>query len=305
MNAVTNSTLAFFARSRLQMGGLREQAEALQARLATGERIARSSDDPLAASRLRGLERMQQLGAVDAANAKRASEDLTLAGSSLESVSADIIRVRELAVWAATDTISSTEREAIASEIEGLRLRILDTANALDGGGNALFGGEGSGRAYELDAGGTASYIGTATSGVIDLGQGQSVIRGLTGPEVFEFTNGGAATDVFAFLADFAAALRGGAADPTAAARDAIGGLDEALDTVTRAQTVAGSRVAWLDIVQDRQVDQSFTRSQQIADTGGVDFASTIAELQQLLTVLEASQASFARLSNLNLFNEI
>ena len=100
-------------------------------------------------------------------------------------------------------------------------------------------------------------------------------------------------------------ALRGGAADPAAAARDALGTLDTALDTVTRAQTVTGARADWLDIVQDRQVDQSFARTSEIADTGGVEFASTIAELQQLLTVLEASQASFSRLSNLSLFNQI
>lgn len=305
MSTVTNSTLAFYSRSRLQMSGLREQAETLQARLATGERIARSSDDPLAASKLRTLQRTQQLSEVDAANARRASEDLTLASGGLESLASDLIRVRELAVWAATDTIGEVERDSIASEIESLRLRILDTANGLDGSGNALFGGEGSGKAYELDATGAAVYVGTATSGMIDLGQGQSVTRGFTGPEVFEFTDGGVPTDVFAFLANFAAALRGGAADPAVAARDAMSGLDEALETATRAQTVAGSRIAWLDIVQERQVDQSFTRSQQIADTGGVDFSSTIAELQQLLTVLEASQASFARLSNLSLFNEI
>lgn len=305
MSTVTNSTLAFYSRSRLQMSGLREQAETLQARLATGERIARSSDDPLAASKLRTLQRTQQLSEVDAGNARRASEDLTLASGGLESLASDLIRVRELAVWAATDTIGEVERDSIASEIESLRLRILDTANGLDGSGNALFGGEGSGKAYELDATGAAVYVGTGTSGMIDLGQGQSVTRGFTGPEVFEFTDGGVPTDVFAFLANFAAALRGGAADPAVAARDAMSGLDEALETATRAQTVAGSRIAWLDIVQERQVDQSFTRSQQIADTGGVDFSSTIAELQQLLTVLEASQASFARLSNLSLFNEI
>ncbi len=305
MSAVTNSTLAFYSRSRLQMGGIREEAETLQARLSTGERLSRASDDPVAASRLRTLQRAEQLGKVDAANARRASEDLQVTAGSLESVANDLVRVRELAVWAATETIGVSERNAIAAEIDDLRLRILDAANALDSSGNAVFGGEGSGSAYAVDGGGAATYIGTATSSTIDLGQGQSVTRGFTGPEVFAFTDGGTATDVFAHLADFAAAIRGGAADPAAAARDAMGGLDEALETVTRAQTVTGARVAWLDVVQDRQVDQSFARSQTIADTGGVDFASTVAELQQLLTVLEASQASFSRLSNLSLFNQI
>lgn len=305
MNMVTNSTLAFYARSRMQIGGLRQEAETLQGQLSTGERLARSSDDPVAASRLRTLQRAEQLGKVNAANARRASEDLQVTAGSLDSVANDLVRVRELAVWAATETIGAAERDAIATEIDSLRLRMLDAANALDSSGSAVFGGEGSGRAYEVDGSGAIVYVGTASSGTVDLGQGQSVTRGFTGPEVFNLANGGTPTDVFAHLAALANALRGGAADPAAAARDAMGGLDEALENVTRSQTVTGARVAWLDVVQDRQVDQSFARSQQIADTGDVDFASTIAELQQLLTVLEASQASFSRIANLSLFDQI
>ncbi|MFB0613801.1 flagellin N-terminal helical domain-containing protein [Aurantiacibacter poecillastricola] len=305
MSLVTNSTLAFHARSRLQMGGLRERAEALQGQLSSGKRLARSSDDPVAASRLRTLQRAERLGGIDSANAARASQDLTATGDALESIAGDLIRARELAVFAASDTLSDNQREAIATEIDSLRLRIFDTANATGSSGNALFGGEGSGAAYEITAGGAIAYIGTASAGSLDLGQGQSVERGFTGPEVFTYPSAGGPGDIFNELATLAAAIRGGAADPAAAARDAMGGLDDALDTVTRAQTITGSRVAWLDVVQDREVDQSFTRTQQMADTGGVEFASTIAELQQLLTVLEASQAGFARLSNLSLFDKI
>ena len=305
MNPVTNSTLGFQSRSLFQMGSLREQAETLQARIATGERLERSSDDPVGASRLRALQRMQQLGEVDAVNASHASDALTLSANSLDAVAADIIRARELAVWASSDTIGDTARKAIATEIEDLRLRILDSANTLDSSGNALFGGEGSGKAYKLNGSGAVAYIGTPQSGEIDLGQGQNVTRGLTGPQVFEFNDNGTPSDIFAHLAALSAALNGGSSDPAAAARAAMSGLDEALESVTRAQTVVGSRVDWLDIVQDRQVDQSFTRARQIADTGGVDFASTIAELQRLLTVLEASQLGFTRLSNLSLFNQI
>lgn len=305
MFGVTNSTLAFYRRSQGYMGTLRTTAEDLQSQLSTGERLDRSSQDPVAASRLRVLSRADRLGTINADNAKHASDDLQLAASALESIGADLIRARELALWAASDTLGDAERETIGAELDQLRLRLLTSANAVDGSGNALFGGEGAGRAYAIDAAGTVTYIGTGSSGEIDLGQGQSIIRGLTGPEVFEFTTGGAATDTFAFIAALAAALQGGSTDPAAAARDALPGMDDALEQLTRAQTVAGARIAWIDVIQDRQVDQSQSRASQIADNGGVDFASTVAELQQILTVLEASQAGFARLSNLSLFDQI
>jgi flagellar hook-associated protein 3 FlgL len=41
----------------------------------------------------------------------------------------------------------------------------------------------------------------------------------------------------------------------------------------------------------------------QQASIGGADLASTMTRLQEISTVLEASQASFVRLANLSLFD--
>lgn len=305
MIATGNSTQAFYGRSQLFMGGLRAEAENLQRQVSTGERLARSSDDPVAASRLRALARSEALSGIDAGKARRVDEDLELTTNALQSVADDIIQARELALWASSETTGATEHAAIATELEELRERIFATANALDSGGRPLFGGTSGTAAYQKDATGIVGYVGTASAGEFDLGQGQSVTRGFTGPEIFAFNSGGAPTDIFVQLAALAAALQGGAADPSAAAKDALAGLDDALASVTRAQTVTGARSAWLEIVQDRQIDQSIVRNQQMADAGGVDLTSAIARLQQVLTVLEASQASFARVASLSLFERI
>lgn len=304
MSTVTNGTLAFYRRAALQMGDLRKSAEALQDQLSTGERLTRSSDDPVAASRLRMLSRDQRLADIDATNASRTAENLELAGTALETIGADLIRARELALWAASETLGNTERKAIGEELEQLRVRIMSAANARDVGGNALFGGETSGNAYEMNGAGVVSYIGTASAGEIDLGQGQMLSRGQTGPEVLNFTTGGTPADVFAFLGSLATALQTGP-DPATAARDAMTGLDDAIDALTRAQTVTGTRLSWIEVIQDRQIDQSQTRAQRTSDAGGVPFAQTVAELQQMLTVLEASQAGFTRLAGLTLFDSI
>lgn len=305
MIATGNSTQAFYGRSQLFMGGLRAEAESLQRQVSTGERLARSSDDPVAASRLRALARSEALGKIDSGKARRVDEDLQLTTNALQSVAEDLIRVRELALWAGSETTGAAEHDAIATEIEQLRERILATANALDSSGRPLFGGTSGTAAYQQDAAGNITYVGTSTPGEIDLGQGQSVIRGFTGPEIFNFTSAGAPADIFGQLAALAVALQGGSADPSAAAQDALAGLDDALASVTRAQTVTGARSAWLEVVQDRQTEQSLVRNQQMADTGGVELTGAIARLQQVLTVLEASQASFARVASLSLFNQI
>jgi len=305
MTLIGTSTSAFYERARQDMTSLRGRAESLQEQLGRGERLRRSSDDPVAASRLRTLNRADRLSDIDETNANRADADLTLTDTALASFADFIIRARELAVQAGNDTMTAEQRASIGTELEQIHGNLVSLANARDSAGHALFGGETPGDAYTLDGGGNAVYIGTATSGELPLGDGQSVTRGLTGPEVLNFDDGGTPTNIMAFVKTLANALQGGVADPAAAARDALPGLSTAIDTVTTGQTLVGSRLAWIELTAERRVDLSELRATEEADIGGTDIASAIARLQETLVVLEASQASFSKLSGLSLFNQL
>jgi len=68
---------------------------------------------------------------------------------------------------------------------------------------------------------------------------------------------------------------------------------------------VIGTRLAWIDLTTERRSQVSEQRASEQADLGGTDIAATITELQQALTVLEASQASFTKLASLSLFDLI
>ena len=303
MNAV--STSAFYDRSTRSIAALRTRAEGLQGDLARGERLTRSSQDPVAAARLRALSRADTLAAVDAEAANRASADLQLADDALSGFTNAIGRVRELATQAATGTLNPGQRAAIGQELAQLNAGLLSLANARDSAGHALFGGESAGQAYTLDAAGNAAYTGAAGAGSLELGDGQSVARGVTGPEFLNFTAGGSATDLFATIKGLADALQGGVADPAGAARTALTALDTGLATVTTAQTVVGARLTFIDLATDRASQRGEARDIEQAGVGGTDIAATVTRLQQTMTVLEASQASFARLSGLSLFDLI
>lgn len=303
MGIIGNSSLAFHSRATDQMYALRRSAEQLQQQIATGERMVRSSDDPAAAARLRTLDRAERLAAVDAGNAATLSSDLSLAGEALEGIGADLIRVRELVVWAGNGAVSPEARAGIGREIAELRTGILGRANSLDTTGKALFGGQASGPAYIAGEDGTVAYVGTAQADELSLGEGQTVTRGVTGPQFLSLATSDGATDVFAFLQNLSAALQTpGDAAPAGPALDV---LDNAIDALGRTQTVVGARLAWVETAQDRQRAGAEARTAQTAEAGGVDFAATVARLQQTLTALEASQTSFARLSALSLFDAI
>ena len=299
----TLSTSAFYERATRNIGSLRSRAEGLQTALGTGQKLSRSSDDPVAASRLRSLTRADAMAAIDTTNAARAASDLTLTDSALSSFAGHVIRAQELATQAASGLLTGDQRKGIATELAQLGSEIARLANARDSMGHALFGGEAPGAAYTFDAAGNPVYAGTAAAGEMPLGDGQSVTRGLTGPEFLHFTGASGATDLFSVVGGLAAALDGGAADPAQAARDALGDLKGGLESITTAQTVVGARLNWIDLIGDRRVQTSELRAEEQADVGGTDLAATVTELQQVMTVLEASQASFAKLAGLSLFN--
>ena len=305
LHSLTNSTAAFFRRAQDQMADLRQTAETLERQISTGERLERSSDDPVASARLRTLERADRLAQIDAGNAALAREELTGASTHLDDIANTLIRARELAVQAGSDTVSQEGRLAIATEMEILRDSLFASINATSSTGRSLFGGDTSRAAYTMNATGTAIYTGALASGTIPVAQGVRIDRGVTGPAVLNFDDGGTQTDALAFLQSFTAALRGGAADPSGFARDALAGFDAAIDTTARNQTVLGARAAWIDTIENTQILRSESRAREAGEIGGTDLASAISRLQQVLTTLEASQAGFARLSSLTLFDNI
>ena len=74
------------------------------------------------------------------------------------------------------------------------------------------------------------------------------------------------------------------------------------MEAISTQQTVIGARLNWLDLTTQRREQTGLLRAQEEADAGGTDLSLAVSQLQQTMTVLEASQASFARLSGLSLF---
>ena len=94
-------------------------------------------------------------------------------------------------------------------------------------------------------------------------------------------------------------------ADSVAAAQLALGGLDAGLQQITTSQTIVGARMGWIEIIDQRREATGELIADERADIGGADLATTMTRLQEVLTVLEASQASFVRVAGLSLFDKL
>lgn len=305
MPFVNGSAGTFFDRSLTQMANLRDGIERTRSQIATGNRLERGSDDPAAAAQLRAVARRETLSGVEADNAARLGQDLRSATDELEAVNTLLQRARELALQAANTPTGPQGREAIGFEIRQLAEELFSRGNAAALTGEPLFAGLASGTAFSRDAAGNVTYTGTPTSGAVPIAPGTEIERGLPGSEVFEFTLNGTPSSGFQVLDTLAAALIGGAPGGADAALSAIEGIDAALDTSNRATTILGTRLAWVEQVQDQQVDRDVALAERRSRVGDTDIADAVARLQQSLTALEASQAAFARVSELNLFRAL
>lgn len=295
---MTISTSSFYDRSMSLMARLNDRADTLQTQIATNTRIQSAADDPGGYQQLATLKR-------DSANADATTTNLNLAkglldqtDSTLGSITTQLQRAQELAVQANSGTLSPTDREAIATSIDGILQDVLALANSKDARGQALFGGTADAPAFTQAADGTVSYTGGGTPAAIPIGDGRSIQATESGDTVFGGANGG--TDMFAALSSLASAIRSGDSDAIGAAGTAV---TASVDGITATRGSVGARAYRVDLELQQQSDAKVARESQRSAIEDVDVTATITELQKTLTILQATQASFTKLSQLSLFN--
>lgn len=292
--SVNLSTSLFYGRGTSAMQSLSAKTDALYEQISTGKKLLIPSDDAVGYQRLQLITRANADGVQDAANVKLAQSVLQQAGTAMTQITDQLQRASELVIQGKTGTNSASAREAIATELEGILASIVSLANATDARGASLFGGKDDGAAVTLDAAGGLRFAGGKAS-PMPIGDGQAVEANVNASTFLSTADG----DLGSALTDIAAALRAGEEIP-AGASDA---LDAIADQSIATQASLGARAARVDI-QAAQIGTA-AADREIARSGieDVDPTAAITELQKTMTILQATQASFSKLSGLSLFD--
>lgn len=114
-----------------------------QERLATGKRVLRASDDPVAATLSEAARNRLARAEADQRALEASRTSLQQAESGLAESGELIQRVRDLLVTAGNAGFTDSEREDVARQLEGLREQMIAVANRTDSSGRTLFGGLG------------------------------------------------------------------------------------------------------------------------------------------------------------------
>lgn len=157
-----------------------------QEQAATGKRILRPSDDPVGASLSIDLRGEQSLVDRWRATASTSKPYLDSANSALDSAQDLIGQVRALTVQGLSATMSASDRDGLANQIESLKASLLDIANtAFDG--KYLFGGTASSsKPFARNADGSVTYRGNDELHSVILGLGVEVPINVPGSDIFQ-----------------------------------------------------------------------------------------------------------------------
>jgi flagellar hook-associated protein 3 FlgL len=296
------TTAQSFERPSLMMASLNKQADTLQTQIATGSRIAAPSDSASGWQQLAGLKRAGADDKAYDANIKTAQSLLAQTESALDAVATQLQRAKALAMQANNDTLTPEGRAAILQNVEAIIADLLSVANTRDSRGHPLFGGASGETAFAKQPDGSIAYIGGLEATAVPVGDGVAIAATETGARAF----GGIAgkdgpTDMFTILTAFAAALAPDA--PAGGIDTALSDLDATLAQVDTTRASVGARAFRMDLEAERIADAGIAREARRSGIEDVDTSEAIAQLQKTLTVLQATQASFTKLTSLSLFD--
>jgi len=299
------STSFLFDRATDRMSTAQNKLATTQAQLAVGKQILAPSaapDQAAAIQRLKGEVQRQDshMRTLDVAMRRFSAEETALSASN------DLlIRLKELGIQAANDTLAPDDRKAIGVEMKALRDQLLSLGNSRDDSGNYLFSGTRVNTpAFAENSTGQVQYLGDQTQTRIPAGVDRSVQFTRAGTDVFNrvVRGDGQAVGFFDALDQMIAATNN---NQTSGIQRGIADLTQMHNTLTLTQAQNGSDqqvlIAQKDVLEETQLRLKSTLS-EIED---LDYAEAVSRMNKEMMGLEAAMGSFAKISGLSLFDYI
>ena len=267
-----------------------------QAKLGSGKQILHPSEDPNKADLISRLEGAKEKQKVYGKNLDAAETRLTAEETVLTSMIQIMQRITELGIQAGNDTLGDEDRDVIGAEVRALRGELLNLSNTRDLSGNYIFSGNKVDQpAFVENPSGEVIYNGDYGRFEINVSDVRKMSINTIGPELFTSADFATLDDMVSKLAD----------DDGDGIRAAIGGLHAIHDKLTVSYGTMAGRVSEIEsqraIIEDTQLrlDELLMREDDL------DYATAVTELTQESLALQALQSSFAKLSQMSLFDYI
>jgi flagellar hook-associated protein 3 FlgL len=303
------STNLLFERGAAQMSNVQSQLAKSQTQLAQGKQVINARDAPNQAATIQRLQSILNRQESYQNSLNTVKTRLQGEESALQSVSDLLVRAKEVAVQGANDTLNPGDRKALATEMQALRDQMLSLANTKDSNGNYLFAGSRVKQpAFSETANGSPVYLGDQTHMNVRVGEQRSIAVNRTGTDAFvpvpRVDTDGSSVGVgfFQVMDNLIDGLNTVNGDNI---RRGVGELDVLQTGISLAQAEVGTNLNVIDQQTSVLEDTTLNVKTTLSSIEDLDFATAITKMNQQMMSLEAAQSSFAKISQLNLFNYI
>ena len=207
---MTIGTTRFFGNNSELFSKLNSELQSLQTQAGTGKAELKLANNIGDISKLSAAEEKKSETNQLLSNSQRAQTDLEVMDVAFERLQNLLVRLQELAVESANDTLTPDERERFVGEASMIKSELVDVANQKDNFGNSLFGGvSGADKPFQLSANGQVTYSGSSLAKEIQVTPGLAVKQNFSGLEVFQKINGSDGDfSVFEAVDDLIASLK-------------------------------------------------------------------------------------------------
>jgi len=302
---ISNSQL--FDTSIGQMTQKQSEISQMQAKLASGKQLVKPSDDAHKAALIQRLNSAMQRQDVFESSLNRADNRLATEETAVMGAENILQRIRELAIQGTNGGLNDSDRETIAKEVNSLRDSLFSLSNTQDTSGNYIFSGTAvKSPAYAIGADDAITYQGNQNQTSVDISETRRVAINRPGDQVFSSvvrTSAGAESEIVGFfqvLSDFSNALTTGNGEGLSQGLTEIAALT---DDMASSLADLGSRMNTIDRQRDVLADTKLRYQELLSNAEDLDYASAVTKLSAQILSLEAAQASFAKISQLNLFD--
>jgi flagellar hook-associated protein 3 FlgL len=261
-------------------------------RLSSGKQITQPSDDPFGTSRALLYRGEIAANKQYQTNTNQATAWLNTTDTALSSISSDAARARDLLLEGANGSMSQTDKDAIADELDQLADSI-KTAGNTQYAGSYIFSGTAT-QTQPFTVGGADTYAGNTQTINREIGQSVTMPVNITGDSVV--------SPVLAAIRQAAIDLRAGGTPGNLGTTD-LQALDAATDNISETQAVVGARQNRLAAAGSRLQQLNVAQSQQLSDVEDADMAQTMIDFSTQSAVYQAALKAGANLIQPSLMN--
>lgn len=301
LTRITNQMMMASAQRNLQSSSA--QLAQRQDQASTLKAINRPSDDPIGTAASLQVRGQATAAAQYGRNIDDGTSWLNTIDSAMGGTSSIMNQVRDLTVQGGNGSLNQAAKDALATQIEGLKADLLNQANSKFQGRNVFAGSSDTSpiftapTAADLTADPTADYAFTGTAGSAverRIAPGTTVRVDADGSSIFGATAATGSTaaqpSVFKLLDNITATLRAGG-DPSSQLND----IDARLKTMTTAHAEMGTRQAQILKAKDTNLALQNSLEAQRSGIEDLDLGRSVLNLQMQQVNYQAALAVTAK----------